>query len=306
MDLCVLADPMGRVQLDYPYLAAVTGWPAEVLVDKLSELTRPEPSSGSQKEEGAPLMRAPWGWQIVNYAYYRNLRPRNDERRKAYRRTWMRNKRQKLRELREPREPGSQREQSVNKREHSREQGVNTEPERHAVNGCKPNELQQPCEQAVNSHEHLREQSVNPNKSREVRLEEKSSSQPVKPVESHPPKRNGLVDSEWLARLKNDSAYFGINVSREFGKMANWCRVKHKLPTRARFVNWLNRIEVISTAAGEPEEEGPLPDPPDWRAFFQWRYNPEVVLPESFMQMRPDDQREYERGYSAFLQEVKK
>jgi hypothetical protein len=276
-DMCVLADPTGRVQLDYPYLAAVTGWPAEVLIDKLNELTRPEPGSGSQKEEGAPLLRTPWGWQIVNYAYYRNLRPRNDERRKAYRRQWMRNKR---RQAREQREPGSQREQSVNKREQLREQGVNTGSNGHYVKSPEPNELQKPREQGVNSREHLREQSVNPNKSIEERVKKKKGSADSNKSNQHQHQINGLADSEWLARLAHDKTYAGIDVHREFGKMANYCRENRKLPTRRRFVAWLNRIELLDPGI-QVEEEKKDRGPEGWEALAHELY-PRMHFPQSF------------------------
>lgn len=269
MDMCVLADAHGRVELDYPYIAAVTGWPAEVLVDKLKELCSPEPSSGSQKQEGAPLALInpgrPYGWQIVNYSHYRNLRPRNDDGRKAYRRNWMRNKRKLEREQREPREHCEPaREQTVNTREHSREQPMNTGPERHKANGLEPNELQKPREHPVNSHEQKCEQSVNPIENREERYKKKSSVHPPSSDEHPPPKRNGVVDSEWLARLANDAAYSGIPVAREFGKMANWCKVNHKLPTRSRFVNWLNRIEVIDPGGAHLEPDPREDEEPEW------------------------------------------
>jgi hypothetical protein len=104
---------------------------------------------------------------------------------------------------------------------------------------------------------------VNPNKNREERLEEKRSVPSTLSNGHQLPKRNGVVDSEWLARLANDAAYSGIPVAREFGKMANWCKVNHKLPTRSRFVNWLNRIEVVDTGVtslAEPGED----DTPEW------------------------------------------
>lgn len=50
-------------------------------------------------------------------------------------------------------------------------------------------------------------------------------------------------ESEWLASLKGDAAYQGIDVEREHARMANWCAVNHKQATRRRFVNWLNRCD---------------------------------------------------------------
>ncbi len=50
-------------------------------------------------------------------------------------------------------------------------------------------------------------------------------------------------DSEWLAGLKADPAYRGIDVDREHSKMMRWCRENRKQPSRRRFINWLNRVD---------------------------------------------------------------
>ena len=55
-----------------------------------------------------------------------------------------------------------------------------------------------------------------------------------------------LVDDDLLISLSENPAYEGIDVRREYGKMQAWLqtpRGKGKLPTKARFVNWLNRAE---------------------------------------------------------------
>ncbi len=62
-----------------------------------------------------------------------------------------------------------------------------------------------------------------------------------KPKKSKPKPK--LSDSEWIASLKADAAYQGIDVDREFAKMARWCGERKAQPTRRRFVNWLNRID---------------------------------------------------------------
>lgn len=58
-----------------------------------------------------------------------------------------------------------------------------------------------------------------------------------------------ITDDEWLSSLEQDDTYRGIDVRREFGKMKRWCEVKRKLPSRARFLNWLNRAEPAMTTA---------------------------------------------------------
>jgi biotin operon repressor len=48
-------------------------------------------------------------------------------------------------------------------------------------------------------------------------------------------------DEEFLEELQANPAYRLLNVRECFHRMDVWCRVKGKQPTRARFINWLNR-----------------------------------------------------------------
>ena len=50
-------------------------------------------------------------------------------------------------------------------------------------------------------------------------------------------------DESWLTTLENDPTYAGIDIRRELGKMQQWCLLKHKQPSRARFLNWIGRID---------------------------------------------------------------
>lgn len=52
-----------------------------------------------------------------------------------------------------------------------------------------------------------------------------------------------LTDEAWIRGLKEDQAYKGIEVEREYAKMIRWCEVSKKQPSRRRFINWLNRAE---------------------------------------------------------------
>ena len=63
-----------------------------------------------------------------------------------------------------------------------------------------------------------------------------------------------LTDEEWIAGLKADKAYQGIDVDREFAKMARWCGEKKAQPTRLRFVRWLNRIDPPMEGPGKTKE----------------------------------------------------
>lgn len=57
------------------------------------------------------------------------------------------------------------------------------------------------------------------------------------------PRKPNLTDEEFLSELGSDPTYAGIDVMIEHGKMLNWCSVRRKQPTRARFINWLNGAE---------------------------------------------------------------
>jgi hypothetical protein len=56
-------------------------------------------------------------------------------------------------------------------------------------------------------------------------------------------------DEDWLKQLAINPAYSLIDVRREYSKMQTWCGVNRKMPTRRRFVAWLNRIEKPMDAA---------------------------------------------------------
>jgi uncharacterized protein YdaU (DUF1376 family) len=56
-------------------------------------------------------------------------------------------------------------------------------------------------------------------------------------------------DEDWLNQLAINPAYSLIDVRREYSKMQTWCSVNRKMPTRRRFVAWLNRIEKPMDAA---------------------------------------------------------
>ena len=54
-------------------------------------------------------------------------------------------------------------------------------------------------------------------------------------------------------------AYQGIDVAREYGKMAAWCQANHKEPTERRFINWLNRADrPLPTQSKRPGPNDPF------------------------------------------------
>lgn len=70
------------------------------------------------------------------------------------------------------------------------------------------------------------------------------------------PHQRQLSDAEWLAGLKSDPAFQGLDVQHEYARMLVWCKVNHRQPTRRRFVNWLNRSDrpMSTHSVAEPNQ----------------------------------------------------
>lgn len=82
-----------------------------------------------------------------------------------------------------------------------------------------------------------------------------------------------LTDSEWLASIKANPAYQGVDVDREIGKARAWYSTRNQQLTRRKIVAWLNRCEKpvhTNTPTAMPETE-----PEGWRAFWRETYPPE-------------------------------
>jgi len=61
----------------------------------------------------------------------------------------------------------------------------------------------------------------------------KSKSAPLQPI-----------DDDYLHELQASEVYRDINVRREYLRMVEWCKPRHKVPSRRRLINWLNRTET--------------------------------------------------------------
>lgn len=77
LSLLPLADWQGHIDMTPQAIAAVTGWPLELLAKGIEALTRPDPDSRSPDEDGRRLMpldpNRKWGWRVVNIQKYRRL-----------------------------------------------------------------------------------------------------------------------------------------------------------------------------------------------------------------------------------------
>jgi len=97
MDLLVLADQEGVVDMTLEAIARRTNVPIEQVSRCITILSQPDARSRSSEESGARIKlidsHRDWGWQIINYGHYRELR--DEESRRAYFRDYKRRQRQK-------------------------------------------------------------------------------------------------------------------------------------------------------------------------------------------------------------------
>lgn len=79
----------------------------------------------------------------------------------------------------------------------------------------------------------------------------------VRPAEAGP--ASNQTDETWLAGLKADPAYQGIDVDREHAKCIRWCSERKKQATRKRFLNWLNNADRPLTGQLTGHQPQPAP-----------------------------------------------
>ena len=77
MDLLILADSGGVVDMTHEAIARWTNRPIEVIRETIAELERPDPKSRTPEDEGRRIVRLDehrdWGWLIVNYEKFRMI-----------------------------------------------------------------------------------------------------------------------------------------------------------------------------------------------------------------------------------------
>jgi hypothetical protein len=101
--LLILADAGGNVDMTKEAIANRTSIPLDIIEKGIHILEAPDRQSRTPDNEGRRILRlAPdrdWGWFIVNYVKYSNIR--NQEERREYMRLYQRDRRKKLKEINE-------------------------------------------------------------------------------------------------------------------------------------------------------------------------------------------------------------
>ena len=90
MDLLVLADQTGVVDMTPEAIARRTNRPIGIIRETISVLESPDPRSRTPDRQGARLRRIDahrdWGWVIVNYEKFREIA--SEQERRQYQRKW--------------------------------------------------------------------------------------------------------------------------------------------------------------------------------------------------------------------------
>jgi uncharacterized phage protein (TIGR02220 family) len=93
--MLILADWDGRVDMTADHISRTTTIPLEIIQTGILALLEPDPDSRSPELEGRRITQISegrsWGWQIVNFKHYRDLRTAED--RKTYHRNYYRDNR---------------------------------------------------------------------------------------------------------------------------------------------------------------------------------------------------------------------
>src|SRR5580658_9178548 len=85
-DLLKLADRDGLIDMTPGAISRRTSVPLEIVTRGIEKLSLPDPESRSPDEEGRRIVpidtHRSWGWRVVNYLHYRNIR--DEEARRTY------------------------------------------------------------------------------------------------------------------------------------------------------------------------------------------------------------------------------
>lgn len=83
--MIVLCDEDGIIDMTPPAISATTSIPREIIEKGIEILQQPDKYSRSPAEDGRRIIlidpERPWGWRIVNHAFYKNLASREDKKR---------------------------------------------------------------------------------------------------------------------------------------------------------------------------------------------------------------------------------
>lgn len=206
MDLLVLADLNGCVDMTPSAIAARTRIPLEEVQAMLTRLEQPDPESRTPDAEGRRIERLDdhrtWGWHIINYAKFRETAS------EAQRRE---NTRARVASFRQKRQQNPPCNAPVT-----------------LGNACNAMQKQKQKQMEMQKENEDVGQSVRP----------ATAGRPRSAAVAAPASAEHII-----SELSQNPAYQGLRVDIEWHKMVAYCQTHRKQPSKRRFVNWLNRCD---------------------------------------------------------------
>jgi hypothetical protein len=273
MDLLMLADSDGCVDMTYDAIVRRTNGPPATIVNAIKELMQPDPESRSPAQGGArivPLDRhRNWGWRIVNYKHYRNLRTEEEKR------TYWRDRQQQSRARR----------------------GKNVKNVNHVKNGQLESSNAEEEAEAVPSagFQHVKDKA---DLITDVAEAKRLICEKILPG-THPGQLWSPDAEDRVARLCEQG------LSKDEVDDIAWFkpfRREPHTPTKL-MLYWTDEVNRACEARkkfGGGKIAAQKEEPRGWAEFFKWKHGEEVVLPKSFWHLPKDRQAEYERDFQTF------
>ncbi|SRR6266705_918512 len=267
MDLLVLADSTGAVDMTPEAISRRTNVPVEEVVKYVKELCQPDAKSRSKLEEGKRLVpldsNRDWGWKIVNYVHYRKIR---DE---AARREYFRDKQRehRIREKKGKKLPSANLKTRIDGFIYYAQSGnqIKIGYSNNPLNRIAEMKVASPdikllavekTGQDVEGERHRRFKAIHIAGEwfkADKELMDFILSLPVFDRVLTKVDNNGQVltppspssSALFWEELKRNPLYTGVEIDRELEKAKQWCRRKGRRLTQRFFENWLSKADRV-------------------------------------------------------------
>jgi len=317
MDLVVLGWPAGLIDKTYEAIARIINVPVEIVILAISELEQPDPISRTPKANGARLVRLTgsdgkprlWGWQIVNYELYRDMRSR--EPRKRDRKVYFRERRAKEKQAREQERNHSapdatspaQNAPPATTRNHSNGSDARGNAPRATTRNHRAPTIENKIESTCCTHTGLQLSRNQARKaltefSRKHFIRVPSEAQWHNCFNSHldeamPLTQRDLEVLDWFYGLPAEQIEeIKTGRRREFANVMAYLSGEIQ---KAYAADKQLRTDL------EPRKKN---NPPKWREFLRVRYGDNIRLPADFDELDGDLRSEYEAGIRTFKEEA--
>lgn len=222
--MLAISDKHGEVKGSVIGLARAANIPVGACKRALEILKGPDEYSRTKTCEGRRIEEIDGGWCIINYEKHRHMASL-DERREASAER-QRRRRARLKAEKESVTPIVTNSHTMSHDVTLFDDSADAEAEAYNARACEIKEGVETIKGNGNSNGAANE------------------SRPTKQTSKF---RKRPTDEEFMELCRNNPAYSGIDIDREFEKLKTWCAANGQMPTKRRFANWLNRAAPMKT-----------------------------------------------------------